>query len=182
MSIKNDNLAFLLGKTILDAISDEMKERRETLTQTLLERYADDEVKSYSVSLPNGEKVASITITEPKPKEVINERELVAWLEDAGRDDLIRTVEIPATTERKPIAGVLDKLEATVTDEGVYVTPDGVPVDGAMLRREAPKSFTVRYANGNDSKQALLDAWRAGELAGIDPATVLPEITTENGA
>lgn len=174
MSLKQNNLQFVLKKTIADLVTDEVKQDRAERMQELLELFRDVGAEKFEVKLPDGQSVATISILKPKPKLAIKEYELMGWLEANGYEHLIETVTIPERTEKRIPVDILDKIGAVETDDGEYVTPDGVPVDGAHVATPEPASFTVRYAKGGQHR--IIDAWQAGELAGIDAGTTLPQI------
>lgn len=178
MSLKTDNLTFVLKKTIADFVNDEVKHDRQERMEELLKMFRELGVDRFTVELPDGQTVATISISKPKPKLQVSENELMGWLEANGYEHLIQTVTIPERTEKKIPVDVLEKIGAIETEDGEYVTPDGVPVDGARMFTPEPSSFTVRYAKGGQHR--IIDAWQAGELAEIDAGTTLPQI--EGGA
>jgi hypothetical protein len=73
-----------------------------------------------------------------------------------------------------------DDVEKVITKEyslagGMYVNEDMEPVDGVeYVPAGTPKSFTVRYEKGGQER--VIEAWRGGELPGIEPGTSLPQI------
>lgn len=174
MSLKNNNLQFVLKKTIADLVTDEVKQDRAERMEELMQMFQELGVDRFNVELPDGETVATISISKPKPKLAIKEYELEGWLEANGYEHLIETVTIPERTEKKIPVDVLEQIGAIETENGEFVTPDGVPVDGASIATPEPSSFTVRYAKGGQHR--IIDAWQAGELAEIDAGTTLPQI------
>lgn len=176
MSLKADNLRFVLQKTIHDFVKDEVDaEKTERLNQ-LVERFHDEGTDRFVVTLPDGEQVATISLVNPKPKTSVNEAELTVWLETNGYDHLVEEVEIPARTEKKLPVDVLDQIGATELDDGTYVNGDGVPVDGAKTVYSDPSSIRVAYSNKRESQERIIDAWRDGELGEITPGNTLPQI------
>ena len=83
---------------------------------------------------------------------------------------------VPARTEHR-LRGDVEKV---ITSEyklagDTYITDDGEPVAGVeYVPAGTPKSFTVRYAPGGQER--VIEAWRSGELAGIEPGKNLPRI------
>jgi len=177
MSLKNNNLQFVLKKTIADFVTDEVKHDRAERMEELLEMFRKLGVDRFTVELPDGESVATISIQKPKPKLQVSEGELMGWLEANGYEHLVETVTIPERTEKKIPVDVLDKIGAIKTEDGEFVTEDGVPVDGAKEVTPEPSSFTVRYAKGGQDR--IIEAWQSGELAGIDAGDTLPQIEGE---
>jgi hypothetical protein len=174
MSLKINNLQFVLKKTVADFVTDEVKQDRTERMEELLEMFHELGVDRFTVELPDGEQVATISISKPKPKLQVQEGELMGWLEANGYEHLIETVTIPERVEKKIPVDVLEKIGAIKTDDGEFVTPDGVPVDGAKEVTPEPSLFTVRYAKGGQYR--IIDAWQSGELAGINAGTTLPQI------
>lgn len=170
MTPREQNLTFLLKKTIADMVSGEVKTDRQTIFDALAEHYEQTGAKSFSITLPDGERAATLTIAEPKPRDYVNEEQLIEWLENNGHDDLIYTT-------KKLKKGALDSMNLAVTEDGEYVTEDGEVVEGITKQpATAPTSFTVRYEKGAQDK--VIEAWRTGQLAGITPGDHLPAIGT----
>lgn len=176
MSLKTDNLRFVLQKTILDLVKDEVDAERAKRVEALVARFHEEGTDRFVVTLPDGESVAAISLVKPKPKLAVNQAELIGWLETNGLGDLVQEVEIPARTEKQLPVDILEKIGATEIEDGTYVTADGVPVDGAKTIYSDPSSVRVAYTNKAEGQQRIIDAWRDGELAGIEPGNTLPEI------
>jgi len=176
-NLKTNNLEFVLKKTIADFVTDEVKQDRQERMEELLEFFHEIGTDRFTVELPGGETVATISISKPKPKLQVKESELMGWLETNGYEHLIQTVTIPERTEKKLPVDVLDQIGAIKTEDGEFVTADGVPVDGAEEVTPEPSSFTVRYAKGGQHR--IIDAWHAGELSEIGAGTTLPQIEGE---
>lgn len=175
MSLKTDLLGFVLRKTIADLTAAIVKGERAEKLEQLLELHEDTGAKQVAVKLPSGEQVATLTIAQPSPKHRVDEGRLLAWCRE-NRPDLVETIEHPATeawTEEKVTADALSKIDATVVD-GDWITADGEQVDGVHTVTPDPSSFTVKYATGGQDR--IIDAWRSGELAAINPGDPLPQI------
>jgi hypothetical protein len=159
-------------------IKDANEAQRKKILADLLGIYKDTGNKSWTVTLPSGDKVATFTIAEPKPGHKVNNDELLAWCR-SNRADLVETLShpaVPAWTEYR-LRGDVEKV---ITSEyklagDTYITDDGEPVAGVeYVPAGTPKSFTVRYAPGGQER--IIEAWRGGELAGIEPGKNLPMI------
>ena len=177
-NLKERNLKFLLMKTLTDMVKTETEQERSELMEQLLEQFEETGTKSFSIQIPGAEKVATFTISEPKPGHKINSDELLAWCQ-ANRADLVETLifpMVPARTEYRLRADV----EKVITSEyklagDTYITDDGEPVAGVeYVPAGTPKSFSVRYEKGGQER--VIEAWRSGELAGIEPGKNLPRI------
>lgn len=178
MNLKERNLKFLLMKTLSDMVKTETDTERAELFADLLAQFNDTGTKSFSIQVPGAEKVATFTIAEPKPGHKVNDEALLAWCL-VHRPDLVETLIHPAVdewTEHK----LRSDVEKVITSEyklagDTYVTDEGEPVEGVeYVPAGAPKSFSVRYEKGGQER--VIEAWRSGELAGIEPGKNLPQI------
>lgn len=177
-TLKERNLKFLLMKTLADMVKGETDAERKELMDVLLAQFEDTGTKSFSIGIPGAEKVATFTISEPKPGHKVDPSALLAWCQE-HRPDLVETIEHPPVegwTEHR----LRDDVEKVITKEyklagDMYVNDDMEPVDGVeYVPAGTPKSFTVTYVKGG--QQRVIDAWRNGELAGIEPGQNLPQI------
>src|SRR5699024_3062246 len=100
-NLKTNNLEFVLKKTIADFVTDEVKQDRQERMEELLQFFQEIGTDRFTVELPGGETVATISISKPKPKLRVKEAELMGWLETNGYEHLIQTVTIPERTEKK---------------------------------------------------------------------------------
>ena len=182
MSIKETALTFALKKAIADVIAAEVGDDRSDVFKALKALYDETRAKSITINLPGGEKVATITLPEPKPRYVVDDPVFLDWLKD-NRPDLVETIEHPAQgawTEERIDPKALAALDAKITPDGELVTEDGVEVDGVTVDYPEPKTFTVTYTReGKEDvgRARLIEAWKAGRLEGIDAGHNLPEIT-----
>lgn len=178
MSKNEVNLEFLLKKTIADRLKDDVDADRAEVFKSLYKIYDELGVKSLSIKLPDGAKVATFTVTEPKATDKTDDEKLIEWLEDNGYGDQVLTKTIPAKKVKSLKTGFLGAIGAELVGDQ-YVTPAGEIVEGIKRVPAAkPKSFSVKYEGGETGRQAVLDAWFSGELAGIDAGDNLPAIET----
>lgn len=169
---KDQRLAFLLRKTIQDFVKKEVDSERSDIFEDLIELYEEHGTKQVVVKLPDGEAVATLTVAQPKPKTSYKDMEaLQAWVEETDPD----AVEEVTSTRIKPEK--LAELEKTTSVvDGKHFTPDGEEIPGMETTTPAPSSFSVKYQAGDDSRERLLEAWKSGELAGIDTGRTVPAI------
>jgi hypothetical protein len=178
MSLKDDILRFTLMKTLTDLVKGEADEARAELFPDLLEQFNELGTKSFTVKVPGAEKVATFTIAEPKPATKVDDAALIRWCE-LNRPDLLTDVEHPpveAWTQTVLTDGALKEIMATCPLVGEkFYTETGEEVEGVTyIPAGTPKSFTVRYEKGGQER--VIQAWRDGDLAGIEPGKNLPQI------
>ncbi|KUG58948.1 hypothetical protein [Nesterenkonia jeotgali] len=178
---KNQRLAFLLRKTVADFIATEVKDERHTIMDDLLTRFQEDGIKQLSINLPDGEAIATLTLTQPKPVAKVKQAEadeLLAWVA-RRHPELVEEIPeqvIPAHQALKSDA-VPYLIRHTKVVEGHHYTEEGEAVPALFTTTADPSSFSVKYSSGDDSRARLLDAWRDGELAGLNTGTTLPALT-----
>lgn len=180
MGLKEENLRLATVKAIADAIAGIIAEMREEHFNLLLEQYEADGNKQFSVKLPSGDKVATITLTEQRRSfEIKDDRAFLRWMQD-NRPESVETVTVPPQPELvyesvKPraIRSLLNRLDWA---DGHCVDSDtGEIVDGVVYCPAGrPKTFSVRYEA--DGRERVIDAWRQGELAELLGPDVLPQI------
>lgn len=180
MSLKDDILRFTLMKTLSDLVKGEADEARAELFPDLLAQFNDLGTKSFTVKVPGAEKVATFTIAEPKPATKVDTKALIQWCE-RNRPDLLADIEHPAV-EAWTQTVLSDGAEKAIMEScplvgDTFYTEKGEAVEGiAYTPAGTPKSFTVRYEKGGQER--VIQAWRDGDLAGIEPGKNLPQIGT----
>lgn len=187
MNLRDRNLRFALLKAVADAINEELTNERTDHTIDLRARYDDEGTTGFDVKLPDGTKVAKISLSIPKPStDVVDEEAFTAWCRDnfptAVTEHLIPAqpaVVLPATPART-VHVVDPKLTATLLKDakvvdGMVFDQNGTLIDGVEYKPAgAPKSFSVRYES--DGRDALAVAYRAGELDHLVAGTALPAL------
>lgn len=169
---KEDRLSFLLRKTIADYVTAEVKSERGDIFEDLIELYEEHGSKQVVVKLPDGEAVATLTIAQPKPKTSYKDMEaLEAWVAETD-PDAIETV----TTTRISPEKLAELQKTTTVVDGKHFTEDGEEVPGMVTTTEKPSSFTVKFQEGDTSRERLIEAWKQGELAGIDTGKTVPQL------
>ena len=170
-----DLLRFVLQQTVYKRVGEHLQASRGDLFERLADTLAQVGSDRFTVTLlGSGRKVGTVSIVQPKPQEVRDDAAMLEWARE-HRPDWVKTIEHPAmpawTEERVDWARVLDGVQDT---EAGVVTDDGEPVEGLSYRPVPPKAFTVRLATGGGD--ALIDAWKAGELAHLELGGALPAI------
>ncbi len=178
-NVRDENLRLALVKAVADEIAAGMTQLRASHLEALVEQYDETGNKSFSVRLPNGMKVATITLPEGKEYfEVANEAEFLAWMRQ-NHPDTIETVTVPPQPEMtyeqvSPKAATALLKSLTAAGEGA-IDVAGEIVPGVQYHPvKTPSSFSVRYEP--EGKARVIDAWRTGELAGLVGTDVLPQI------
>lgn len=169
---KDQQLAFLLRKTIADYVAGEVKAERGDVLDTLRHLHDELGVKQLGVALPDGEQVATLTLTQPKPKtDVVDDGALIEWAQE-NRPELVEEV----TTVRLRGDAVKTLTAETSEVDGEHITEDGETVPGLRTTTAAPSSFSVKYADGDTSRERLVEAWRSGDLGALDTGATLPAL------
>lgn len=179
MNIKDELRRMALIKAFTDALMDFTKDERANVLSDLLEKYEDEGTKSFNVTLPNGQKVASITLPEGKPVDkTVDEAALFEWAEAQGGIDLEVIPAVAERTVKKVRASWLaDKIKGAIEgDDGDLIDAEsGEVIEGIKrIPGAAPSSFTVRFAT--DGREKLATAYRRGELNDLVAGTALPQI------
>ncbi len=162
MSIKDAALRTAVLKAVADALKAETDADRGALQQALIDLYDATGGKTLDVRLPNGERVATISLPISQSAWRVTDRaKLKAWCE-ANRPEWL--YEVPAHTEVAE-AAVLEAVEQTGEDvPGVTFEEGGTP-----------QSFRVTFEKSG--RRAIAAAWSDGvfghSLPGMAPA--LPE-------
>lgn len=189
VDIKAENLRFVFKKTIVDALTAEIKKDREDHIKPLLEEWRRSGNKAFSVTLPDGTKIGQVTLTEGKDATVIaDDTAFFMWMK-ANHPEEIETVEvpevvIPATSFEQVKPAALNRLLESefVQAGGEIITKDGEPVPGVeFVKAPEPSQFSVnivgaKAADKDRTKQRLFDAYRRGELAHLNLGSSLPQI------
>lgn len=180
--LKDKNLRFLLMKTLADLVAAEVGDSRGELMDDLLAQFDELGVKSFTVKIPGAEKVATFTIAEPKPTTKVDADRLLDWVL-ANRPELTKVIEHPATEAWEEVVLADDALKVLGAESMLagedYYAPSGEQIPGLKyVAAGRPKSFTVRYEKGGQDR--VIQAWRDGDLAGIEPGRNLPSIGINN--
>lgn len=169
---KDERLAFILRKTVADYVAGEVKDERSEVLAELLELWDEHGVKQVSVNLPEGEAIATITLSQPSPSTRITDDDaFIAWAEE-HYPEAVETV-----TEKKVHPDLLKVIAQEYPEaEGRHYTAEGDEVPGVKTHTPAPSSFSVKYSKGNASRERLMEAWRSGELAQLDTGATIPQL------
>lgn len=179
MSIKTDNLRIALIKAYADALGDFLKEARDEHLEALLERYEDENTKSWDVKLPDNTKIGQITLPVGKATDkTVDEAALFEWAEE---NDGIDVEVIPAVAAReikrvRP-SWLAAKIKTAIEgDDGELIDVETGEVIPGVKRvpGKDPSSFTVTYVAGGREKIAT--AYVRGLLNDLAAGTVLPQI------
>lgn len=193
MTLRDDNLRATLHKVLGDVVADLVKNARQAHLADLTNSYDDTGTKSFDVRLPNGVKVATVSLSIPKEKvDVTDPDVLLEHLQNVGYGWLLKIVEHPAVPEHVvPAQDAWDEVvingdrlaewltavkPVDKTEPGPVVDPDtGEVVPGVTYTPAAdPSSYSVRPTP--DGRDEVLRAWRGGELDHLTDGSVLPAL------
>ncbi|MEO5317631.1 hypothetical protein PV761_03420 [Arthrobacter sp. CC3] len=192
VDIKAENLRFAFKKAVMDSLTAEIKKDREEHLKPLVEEWRRSGNKSFSVTLPDGTKIGSVTLTEGTDATVIaDDTAYFMWMK-ANHPEEIETITepeqvvvIPAKTyeQVKPAAlNRLLELEEFGQAGDDIITKDGEKVPGVeYLKAPEPSQFSVTYvgakaADKDKTKAKLFAAYRAGQLGHLNLGPALPQI------
>lgn len=180
MTLKDETLRTALLGAMANLVKDANETQRKKILEDLLAVYKDTGNKSWTITLPNGDKVATITLNESPAEAVLtNSEALLRWCK-ANRADLVETLSypmVPARTEERlaphAVATIAKEYKLAETD---YITDDGEPVEGVAFRPAPdPSKFTLSYV-AKDRGKAVVQSWRDGFIPlPLDDAN-LPQI------
>ena len=179
MSIKQDNQRIALIKAYYDALGDFLKDAREQHLAQLLDRYEEENTKSWDIKLPDNTKIGTITLPQGKPSDqTVDEAALFEWAEENGGID-VETIPAVAAREVKRVrpSWLAAKIKTAIEGDNGELTDveTGEIIPGVRrVPGKAPSSFTVTYAPGGREKIAT--AYVRGELNDLAAGTVLPQI------
>jgi hypothetical protein len=146
-----------LDKTVGEALKGHRTTMQDTL-ETL-------DIEKLAVRLPDGTKVASVVGTNPDPKPVISdEKKFLDWVAKHAPGEVVEET----ITVRKVRPAYLTALTAEMTkfQAAQTVLEGGVITDVAgITMKEGTRTHSVRWENGDDSREAVAAAWTSGQLA-----------------
>lgn len=146
-------------KTLADAIADRLKEVKADMQQALDTSGA----TRVDAKLPDGTKVATISMTSPKPAAVVTDPDLfLKWV----RENSPANITSRLVTEVRP--AYTTALLAEMTAAGIAEVANretGVveEVPGVEIKATRSRSHSVRPVDGG--REAIAEAWRSGALA-----------------
>lgn len=183
MNIKDSALRTAVLKALRDAVDAELSNERTDTFEAVKQLYALTGSKSLDVRLPDGVKVASLSLTIPKagPK-VTDKAKFDKWLMKRYPSAVVK---VPARREIASSFGdnVLAN-EVAFTPDGRALTAEGEIVPGVEYHEAGdPKTFSIRFEKGG--RETIGAAWSNGEFAhlmpGMAPATVALPAAPDGG-
>ena len=151
-------------KTLADAITDRLKNVKAQMQDALTTTGA----SRVDATLPDGTKVATISMTSPKPAAVVTDPDaFLAWVRKNSPANV--TTRIVAEVRPAYTTALLAEMTAAgvaeVADRDTGVVED---VPGVEIRATRSRTHSVRPVDGG--RQAIAEAWRSGALAHLDLA------------
>ena len=160
MTLKQDASRVAVLTAVRDAIDAELRGQRAGVFDQLVAAQTDYGVKSIDVTLPDGTKVATATIVEPHARVAItNEAAFTKWVEAQWPDQIEPRVR-PAF-----LTALLERFKSEPEGGDVFDTTTGALVDGATgYPPRDPSTFALRFTPGGIGRDAIINAWRSGDL------------------
>lgn len=161
--VLEETVLTLLAKKIGDALKG-----HRAITQTALE---EEDIDRQGVRLPNGTKVATITVTDPAPTPAVTDyTALMKFVTEHAPGEIVEH------TVREIRPAYLTALMEQMTDRSAaeVVTEAGeiVEVPGVEIKT-ATRTHSVRFTNGDASQDAVTAALAAGELSHLSGVRAL---------
>lgn len=159
------NLRVLSATALKSVVEQVTKDERAEAWQNLLRQYKDTGATNAIVQLPDGTKIATVTVNMPQPT-----------VQTSDEDAYIKWVEVNYPTEVEYVPRVRPAFtEALVgrvvaADDGALFDPDrdGLQVDGLKLTSPAePTSFSVHWTNKRENLPRLLATLGRDEIAAL---------------
>lgn len=153
-------------KILVDAITDRLRDVKDQMQEALETSGA----SRVDARLHDGTKVATISMSSPKPAAVVTDPEaFLGWVRKNSPANVVSRV----VTEVRP--AYITALLSEMTAAGVAEVADketGVveAVPGVEIRATRSRTHSVRPVDGG--RDAIAQAWRSGSLVGL----VLPQL------
>lgn len=170
-------------KAITDALTDAQKAHRDTVFEAMLAAKKATASKSFNVEV-DGEVVATATITDPKPKFVVQTVQSEAYDEFLDYMQEHYPTEVETVVQVRPafLKTFLEK-DLDVQAGEVFDTNTGEPVPGVKhVPAGDPTSWSLRFKKGEESKEQVLRSALAPEalaMLGLTPELELPTAEAE---
>ncbi|MBP5896378.1 hypothetical protein [Streptomyces scabiei] len=151
-----------LHKTMGETLTGVRTDMQKTLEDIGVERVA--------AKLPDGTKVASLTVSNPTPKPAItDEAAFVRFVEDVAPGEVMTIKVVRPAFAAKLIEEMEKRGSAEIVDPG---NGEIIDVDGVEMKEARAATHSVTWEK--EGRAALAAAWRAGLLSHIDG---LPQLT-----
>jgi hypothetical protein len=147
-----------------DAIDVVIDNERDDLTVNLKELSAAFGLKSIDIELPNGDKVASASLTSPEGKPFVNnEKAFIDWV------TLNHPAEIIPTVRPSFKKALLEKAERLTSDDPETIEAvnprTGEIIEGVLFQSSSNPRLTVRFAK--TGRELVAEAYNRGELTRV---------------
>jgi hypothetical protein len=158
MSLKDTAYRLAVLKALRDAVAAEEANARVFALGDLTAAAEDMGVRSVDVSLPDGTKIATLSLGGGTAKAtVVDEAKFTAWVQANHPTEIETVVRVRPAYVQAVLAKAVD---------GYAVFAGGEVVDG-VGPAVGSRSAVVRYTT--DGREAVARAWQRGELTGISP-------------
>jgi hypothetical protein len=144
--------------TVLKVLADEITARLTAVKEEAKAAFLDCGATGAAPELPDGTKVATVTLAgaDKRSASVTSPNLLLAWVAENHPGEIVKAVR----------DSYLQKLLDTAKAEGRAIDPaTGELVPGITVSDASPY-LSVRFKPGG--REAVVAAWRAGQLADID--------------
>ncbi|MFB7899956.1 hypothetical protein ACFC1B_26935 [Streptomyces xiamenensis] len=182
MSLKDAALREAVVKLLSELVGAELKSVRAEVQSGMDTAATDSGTRQIAGSLPDGTKVATISLTEPSPEATVtDDRAFTEWAReqypDARDTRIVRDIKAWKRAELLGEMTAAGVPEVQVVDEesGEITATHTVP--GVEIRPTRARTHSVRF--GKTGRDDILAAWRGGQLGAAVPPALAP---AEGGA
>jgi hypothetical protein len=165
-------------EAVLKALSDTIGERlREVRAAVQAELDANRGMQQVAAMLPDGRRVAKVSLTDPQPEaKVVDPEAFLAWVRDNHPDK--QAISRRFVTEVRPATQTALLAEMTAAGSPQWCdqeTGEVHTVPGVEIRATRARTHSLRFEKGG--RDLVTEAWRAGELTEL----VMPQLTAAEG-
>jgi len=163
--MEQDIRALALEEAALKALSDEIGDRLKATRAAMQEALDSTGAGSVAAVLPGGLKVATISVTDPKPEAVVTDSAAFrAWVQSVAPSEVTKRF----LTEVRPAYVKTTLAQMTAAGTPVWADPETGEVHdvpGVEIRATRARGHSVRPVVGG--REAIAEAWRSGALGAL---------------
>lgn len=165
-----------LEEAVLKALADQIAARLRDVRAGMQAALDSTGASRVAAALPDGTKVATVSLSEPKPTAVVtDEKAYLGWVREHSPANVVTRL----ITEARPAYTAALLAEMTAAGVAQWADKDTGEVHnvpGVEIRATRARSHSVRPVKGGP--EAIAAAWRSGQLAHLN----LPQLNAGEDA